>query len=122
MSHYSELLQPKRPHSTEITIAQIQRIASIQCGVSIAALISPQRTEEVALCRHVAMYLSYILTNNSYQYIGRMFGNRKHTTVLHGVNRITKLIEQDSEVAEIVDKLRRKIINSRPIAVCQDAA
>jgi chromosomal replication initiator protein len=122
MSHYSEILQPKRPHSTEITILQIQRVVSNQCGVSTAALVGAQRTEEVALCRHVAMYLSYKLTNNSYKHIGRMFGNRKHTTVLYGVKRVTKLIKQDSEVAEIIEKLRRKIINSRPVSICQDAA
>ena len=68
---------------------------------------SARRARAVARPRQVAMYLAKQLTSRSLPEIGRKFGNRDHTTVMHAVSRVTELMERDGTFAEDVELLRR---------------
>ena len=70
---------------------------------------SARRARAVARPRQVAMYLAKQLTSRSLPEIGRKFGNRDHTTVMHAVTRVTELIGVDAAFAEDVELLRRML-------------
>jgi chromosomal replication initiator protein len=72
-------------------------------------MIGPKRMRSYARPRQVAMYLSKLLTSRSLPEIGRRFGGRDHTTVMHGVKRIEDLQIQDGQVAEDIEMLRRAL-------------
>ena len=72
-------------------------------------MIGPKRVRTFALPRQLAMYLSKHMTSRSLPEIGRRFGGRDHTTVMHGVRRIDELRVADSQIAEDLDLLRRAL-------------
>ena len=72
-------------------------------------MIGPKRVRTYARPRQVAMYLAKQLTSRSLPEIGRRFGGRDHTTVMHGVKRIEDLKVQDGQVAEDLEMLRRAL-------------
>lgn len=92
-----------------ITIQDIQLAVSEYYGIHIDELSSKKRTKSIAFPRHVAMYLSRELTDNSLPKIGEVFGGRDHTTVIHAHEKISKLVAEDelfnSELKEIESKL-----------------
>jgi chromosomal replication initiator protein len=75
--------------------------------VSRADLLSSRRTANVVRPRQVAMYLAKILTLRSLPEIGRRFGGRDHTTVLHAVRKIETLAGNDSALADEIETLKR---------------
>lgn len=92
-----------------VKIEDIQRIVCKQYNVSKADLLSSRRTRTVVRPRQIAMYLSKTLTPRSLPEIGRRFGNRDHTTVLHAVRKIEDMIKTDRGFADEVDVLKRQI-------------
>ena len=78
-------------------------------NVRIADMHSARRARAVARPRQVAMYLAKQLTSRSLPEIGRKFGGRDHTTVMHAVRKIEELKTTDSSFAEDVDLLRRML-------------
>ena len=78
-------------------------------NLRMSDMVSARRTRSIARPRQMAMYLAKKLTPRSYPEIGRKFGGRDHTTVLHGVRKIEELITQDSQVAEDALLLERKL-------------
>ena len=96
-----------RAHDRRITIDEIQRKTADYYGLKLADLLSPRRAREVARPRQVAMYLAKKLTPRSLPEIGRRFGGRDHTTVMHGVKQIEKLRAADTELNGDVAKLLR---------------
>ena len=72
-------------------------------------MIGPKRLRTYARPRQIAMYLAKYLTSRSLPEIGRRFGGRDHTTVMHGVKRIEELKSKDGQVAEDVEILRRAL-------------
>lgn len=88
-------------------IDDIQRVVSQHYGVSKQDLVSARRTRVIVRPRQIAMFLSKTLTPRSLPEIGRRFGNRDHTTVLHAVRKIEELIDLDSQMAEDVETLKR---------------
>jgi len=72
-------------------------------------MLSPRRARAVARPRQVAMFLSKALTSKSLPEIGRRFGGRDHTTVIHAVKKIEELKSVDSQIAEDVELLRRML-------------
>ena len=72
-------------------------------------LLSPRRARVVARPRQVAMWLAKTLTSKSLPDIGRRFGGRDHTTVIHACKTIEKLKETDSQMAEDLELLRRML-------------
>jgi chromosomal replication initiator protein len=95
---------PSRAHSKR-TVAEIQTAACEFFGVSPDELLSPARTARIAWPRQVAMYLARELTGESLPAIGRQFGGRDHTTVLHAWRRTCARIADDGSSREAVEKL-----------------
>ncbi|MBS1869813.1 MAG: chromosomal replication initiator protein DnaA [Actinobacteria bacterium] len=87
------------------TVPEIQAATCERLGISPEALTSPDRSARVAWARQVAMYLSRELTDATLPAIGRAFGGRNHTTVLHACRRTTERIARDAEAHELVRSL-----------------
>jgi chromosomal replication initiator protein len=98
-----------RAHEKRVTIEEIQKRVAEHFGVKISDMHSARRARAVARPRQVAMYLAKQLTSRSLPEIGRRFGNRDHTTVMHAVSRVSELIERDAAFAEDVELLRRML-------------
>ena len=102
-----------RPHLREterrITVDDIQKAVAEHYGLKQADLLCERRTRAVARPRHVAMYLAKSMTTRSYPDIGRRFGGRDHTTVLHAVKRIDALKVEDPALAADIELLARKL-------------
>jgi chromosomal replication initiator protein len=88
-----------------ITIEQVQRKVSDYFGVKISDLKAKNRTKAVAFPRQVAMYLARHLTHASLAEIGRSFGGKDHTTVLHAVDKIQALIQEDPKLRKTIEGL-----------------
>ncbi|MFL1463106.1 chromosomal replication initiator protein DnaA [Roseococcus sp. DSY-14] len=98
-----------RSHDRRITIEDIQKRVCAHYNIRMTDMASSQRSRTVARPRQVAMYLAKHLTQRSLPEIGRKFGNRDHTTVLHAVRTVTALMEEDSGFAEDVTLLRKML-------------
>ena len=102
-----------RPHlacnERKVTVDTIQKTVSEHYGLKQADLISERRARAVARPRQVAMWLAKQITTRSLPDIGRRFGGRDHTTVLHAVRRIEALKAEDPALARDVDVLLRKL-------------
>lgn len=92
-----------------ITVDEIQKTVAEHFALKQADLLSERRTRSVARPRQVAMYLCKQHTTRSYPDIGRRFGGRDHTTVLHGVRKIEELLASDEQIARDVEALTRKL-------------
>ena len=98
-----------RAHSRKLTIDDIQRRVADHYALKLNDMISPRRAREVARPRQVAMYLAKMLTPRSLPEIGRRFGGRDHTTVMHAVKRIEELRASDHELDRDIAQLRRAL-------------
>lgn len=98
-----------RSHDRLVTIDEIQRRVCEHYNIRVTDMASPRRARSVARPRQVAMFLAKQLTSRSLPEIGRKFGNRDHTTVMHAVARIGELMERDTTFAEDVELLRRML-------------
>jgi chromosomal replication initiator protein len=96
-----------------VTIANIQEAVSGCFGLTVAELVSPRRSQAVAYPRQVAMYLARELTDSSLPKIGKEFGGRDHTTVIHATTKITRLISEDRSVYNLVQDLTARIKQHR---------
>jgi chromosomal replication initiator protein len=92
-----------------VTVDDIQKATAEQFGLKQADLISERRTRSVARPRQAAMWLAKQLTTRSLPDIGRRFGGRDHTTVLHAVRRIEALRQTDTQLARDLEALTRKL-------------
>ena len=100
-----------KAHDRRVTIEEIQRKVAEHWSIRLTDMSSARRARAVSRPRQVAMYLCKQLTTRSLPEIGRRFGNRDHTTVMHAVSRVTELMEGDSEFQERVELLRRMLEN-----------
>ncbi|WP_336945487.1 chromosomal replication initiator protein DnaA [Asaia sp. BMEF1] len=98
-----------KAHDRRVTIEEIQRKVSEHWNIRLTDMSSARRARAVARPRQVAMYLAKQLTSRSLPEIGRKFGNRDHTTVMHAVSRVQELMERDVAFAEDVELLRRML-------------
>ena len=98
-----------RASERKITVEEIQRKVSEYYNIRMSDIIGPKRLRSYARPRQVAMYLCKQLTSRSLPEIGRRFGGRDHTTVMHGVRRIEELKTIDGQIAEDVEMLRRSL-------------
>ncbi|MDE2516062.1 MAG: chromosomal replication initiator protein DnaA [Rhodospirillales bacterium] len=92
-----------------VSIDEIQRRVAKHYNIRVAEMSSARRAREVARPRQIAMFLAKRLTSRSLPEIGRHFGDRDHTTVMHAINRIGDLISQDARFAEDVELLMRSL-------------
>ena len=104
-----ELHDLLRSHERRVTIDEIQRRVAEHFNLRQAEMTSNRRARAVARPRQVAMYLAKQLTSRSLPEIGRKFGGRDHTTVMHAVRRIEELKDTDPALAEDVELLRRML-------------
>ena len=89
-----------------ITVDKIQNIVSNFFNIPLAEMLSQRRSRPLARPRQIAMYLAKKMTTRSLPEIGRRFANRDHTTVIHAVKTITRLLEKDDEMRKNVEQLR----------------
>jgi chromosomal replication initiator protein len=97
------------PELKRVRIEEIQRIVARQYNVSRGDLLSARRTANVVRPRQIAMYLAKTMTLRSLPEIGRRFGGRDHTTVLHAVRKIESLIGSDTAVAAEIEVLKGQL-------------
>jgi chromosomal replication initiator protein len=93
----------------KVTVEEIQRKVSEHYNIRLSDMIGPKRVRNYARPRQMAMYLAKQMTNRSLPEIGRRFGGRDHTTVMHGVRRIEELRILDSQIADDLELLRRAL-------------
>ncbi len=98
-----------RANDRRVTIEEIQKQVASHFNIRISDMHSARRARSVARPRQVAMYLAKQLTSRSLPEIGRKFGGRDHTTVMHAVKKVEELRECDSSFAEDVELLRRML-------------
>jgi chromosomal replication initiator protein len=92
-----------------LTCGRIKRLVAGFYGIHEMHMTSAQRDKSVARPRQVAMYLAHELTGHSYSNIGRLFGKRDHTTVMHACKRIPELMEDNDCFAAQVEFLRERL-------------
>lgn len=98
-----------RANDRRVTIEEIQKKVAEHFQIRVSDMSSARRARSVARPRQVAMYLSKQLTSRSLPEIGRKFGGRDHTTVMHAVKKVEELMGGDAAFAEDVDLLRRML-------------
>ncbi len=98
-----------RASERKVTVEEIMRQVADHYNLRMSDLLSPRRARSVARPRQVAMFLSKMLTSKSLPDIGRRFGGRDHTTVIHAVKKVEELKMTDSQIAEDVELLRRML-------------
>jgi chromosomal replication initiator protein len=93
-----------------VKIEDIQRTVARHYNVSRSDMLSSRRTANVVRPRQIAMYLAKTLTLRSLPEIGRRFGGRDHTTVLHAVRKIESLSDTDKVLADDIETLKRMLM------------
>jgi len=96
-----------RASDRKVTIEEIQRKVAEHYNIRLSDMIGPKRLRTIARPRQIAMYLAKQLTPRSLPEIGRRFGGRDHTTIMHGVRKIEELMATDSQLADDLQLLRR---------------
>jgi chromosomal replication initiator protein len=104
-----DLVRTKDPK--RVKIEDIQKLVASHFNVSRADILSSRRTANVVRPRQIAMYLSKVLTLRSLPEIGRRFGGRDHTTVLHAVRKIETLATSDGNFSEEIELLKRILLD-----------
>ncbi len=98
-----------RSSDRKLSIEDIQRKVAEHYNIKLADLVGQKRVRTIARPRQVAMYLAKQMTTRSLPEIGRRFGGRDHTTIMHGVRKIEELCAEDHGMAEDVQLLRRAL-------------
>ena len=98
-----------RSSDRKLSIEDIQRKVAEHYNIKLADLVGQKRVRTIARPRQVAMYLAKQMTTRSLPEIGRRFGGRDHTTIMHGVKKIEELCAEDHGMAEDVQLLRRAL-------------
>jgi chromosomal replication initiator protein len=97
----------------QVSIERIQELVSDRFGLSLDELCGDRRSQNIVYPRQVAMYLSRELTDSSLPKIGRQFGGRDHTTVIHATSKIARMIREDRSVYNLVQELTARIKQAR---------
>ncbi len=95
--------------AAQVSIKTIQEAVSTRFGLSLTELCGDKRSQNIVYPRQVAMYLSRELTDSSLPKIGKEFGGRDHTTVIHATSKIARLIKEDPSVYDLVQELTARI-------------
>ena len=97
------------PESDVLSIQKIQKAVAASYRIRVDELISKSNTRRLALPRQVAMYLCKTLTKHSYPEIGRAFGGKHHTTVIHSFGKIEALVERDGEIKRLINEISESL-------------
>jgi chromosomal replication initiator protein len=98
-----------RGEQTQISIERIQELICERFAVTMSELTGDRRSQNIVYPRQVAMYLSRELTDSSLPKIGKSFGGRDHTTVIHATSKIARLIREDRSVYNLVQELTARV-------------
>lgn len=98
-----------RASDRKVSVEEIQRKVAEHYNIRLSDLVGPKRVRTLARPRQIAMYLAKQMTSRSLPEIGRRFGGRDHTTIMHGVRKIEELRREDRSMAEDIDLLRRAL-------------
>ncbi len=98
-----------RANNRRITLEEIQRKVAEHYNIRLSDMHSARRSQAIARPRQIAMFLCKVLTQRSLPDIGRKFGGRDHTTVIHAIKKVTELMEKDQNIREDVTLLRRAL-------------
>lgn len=88
------------------TIQNIQNVVANNFDITVIDMVSARRTKHLILPRHIALYLAKTLTKFSYPVIGRYFGGRDHSTIIHAVEKIEARMESEQDLKRTIDGLR----------------
>ncbi|MEG1458173.1 MAG: chromosomal replication initiator protein DnaA [Acetivibrio sp.] len=102
-----DLISPN--NKRDITIELIVSIVAEHYNISLPDLLSSKKSRNIAYPRQICMFLCRELTEISFQDIGRYLGNRDHTTIIHGCDKVQKDIDNDPNVQDTIDVLKKKI-------------
>lgn len=92
----------------------VLKAAALHFRVSAEFITADRRQGEIVYARHVAMYVAYMITNNSTPAIGRIFGNRDHTTVLHAIRKIEKWVDEGRQnVLDDIEAIKKRVANKK---------
>lgn len=92
-----------------LSILDIQQAVCDERGHSMEELISTKRTNDIALSRQIAMYLSRVMTDSSYKEICAAFNKKDHTTVIHAVRKIELYLKENTRIQSLVEKIKEKL-------------
>ena len=95
--------------AAEVSIKRIQDLVAERFSLSLEELCGEKRSQNIVYPRQVAMYLSRELTDSSLPKIGKEFGGRDHTTVIHATSKISRLIREDRSVYNLVQELTARV-------------
>jgi hypothetical protein len=93
-----------------LTVEAVIETVAARYGISVALVTSKFRTGDLVRARHIAMWLAHGLTGRSYPSIGRAFGYRDHTTVMHAVDKIGEQMTRSRDLRDEVADLQRQIL------------
>jgi chromosomal replication initiator protein len=93
----------------EITVEHIQNIVADYYGLTVTDLISRKKTQNIVYPRQIAMYLSRKLMDVSFPDVGKFFGGRDHSTIIHGCTKISDAVENDINLQHVLNELERRI-------------
>ncbi len=96
-----------------ITVDKIQNVVSNYFNIPLSDMLSQRRSRPLARPRQIAMYLAKKMTSRSLPEIGRRFANRDHTTVIHAVKTISRLIDQDDEMKKNINKIKSFLLEQQ---------
>ena len=92
-----------------ITLEDVQEVVANRFNVKISELKSKRRTKALVHPRQIAMFLARELTDSSFPEIGREFGGKDHTTIIHACRQIEKALEQDATLRTTIESLKEEI-------------
>jgi chromosomal replication initiator protein len=113
--------QKRLPEGTaEATVAEIKRVVAEHFGIPLESMTSADRSKPIARPRQVAMFFAREVGRKSYPNIGRLFGNRDHTTVLHAARQVERLMGEDDNFKDEVTTIRGLLVSntSKEEGVC----
>jgi chromosomal replication initiator protein len=93
----------------EITVEEIQKVVAQHFSLKVADLKSPKRLKALVLPRQIAMYLSRQLTSQSFPEIGDKFGGKDHSTIIHAIKKVERLMEDDFQLRTTVGNLKNAL-------------
>jgi chromosomal replication initiator protein len=93
----------------ELSVDEIIKRVSSHFNIKVSDLKSPKRLKAVVLPRQVAMYLARQLTSASYPEIGERFGGKDHSTIIHGIRKVEKLMEENFQLRQTIESLRNAL-------------
>lgn len=97
--------------SKELSVEEIIKKISIHFNVKVTDLKSPKRLKAVVLPRQIAMYLARQLTSSSYPEIGERFGGKDHSTIIHAIRKVEKLMSENYQLRQTIENLRNTLSN-----------